>query len=346
MIYIVSTDPKKVTGGIAKSIKSLCDILGENNVQYENIVTHFDGQGKFSKISLIFKAILRIITIEHNSVLFFHAGGKNSIYRKAFLIMLAKFRGHKVLLQVHGPSLSDNLQSYSYQKFFKYLNKKVDALIVLTDWWKDLLTGYNDNIHVIPNSIDIQPKRINRDLNSNRKILFMSRLIRGKGAHLAISAMSNVENCELIIAGDGPEKESLKSLTNELGLNNKVKFLGWVKEEEKSSLLLNTDLFLLPSKEDSFGMGYIEAMSYSIPCIALAFKSVVDVVSNDVGISIEIKDKNDEVIVNDISKKINYIFSNKEVYKSLSVNSYNKVRNSYDSDIVSKRILSTIETLV
>lgn len=73
-------------------------------------------------------------------------------------------------------------------------------------------------------------------------------------------------NSILLLIGDGPEKEKVRQQANELGISDKVKFLGKTSEVER--VLCMSDLFLLTSEKESFGLSALEAMAAGVPVIS------------------------------------------------------------------------------
>lgn len=71
---------------------------------------------------------------------------------------------------------------------------------------------------------------------------------------------------KLILVGDGPDKEKADLLAKELGINDKILFLG--KSDEIRKILCLSDLFLLPSETESFGLAALEAMAGKTPVIS------------------------------------------------------------------------------
>jgi glycosyltransferase involved in cell wall biosynthesis len=57
--------------------------------------------------------------------------------------------------------------------------------------------------------------------------------------------------------------------------------VGWINYEQKKTLFAEHQIFLLPSRYDSFGMGFVEAMAYGLPVVALNFQATPDVVINN-----------------------------------------------------------------
>lgn len=132
-------------------------------------------------------------------------------------------------------------------------------------------------IHVVPNFIDFQnlPKNIGecqRDLmaeDDERIITHVSNLRPVKRIDDLIKVFHKVQQkikSRLIIIGDGPERENASKLAHELGIREKIMFLGKSNEIEK--ILYYSDLFLLPSEKESFGLAALEAMAYGVPVIS------------------------------------------------------------------------------
>ena len=71
---------------------------------------------------------------------------------------------------------------------------------------------------------------------------------------------------KLLMIGDGPERPSTEELAKELGVHDDVRFVG--KQEQIEEILLVSDLFLLPSEYESFGLAALEAMAAKVPVVS------------------------------------------------------------------------------
>lgn len=132
-------------------------------------------------------------------------------------------------------------------------------------------------IHVVPNFIDI-PKKINlytdceRDLMAEpheRIITHVSNLRPVKRVTDVIEIFDRIQKkmpAKLVIVGEGPEREACERLCKEKGIEEKVLFVGNSNEVDK--ILCFTDLFLLPSEKESFGLAALEAMACGAPVIS------------------------------------------------------------------------------
>jgi glycosyltransferase involved in cell wall biosynthesis len=106
-------------------------------------------------------------------------------------------------------------------------------------------------------------------------LLSMSRIDEKKGIDLLIRAFQEISNDErfwkwrLVIAGDGPETyvSELMALARPFVTDSRIAFHGWVSGEDKTSLLNDASLFVLPSYQENFGISVAEAMASSVPVL-------------------------------------------------------------------------------
>ena len=101
--------------------------------------------------------------------------------------------------------------------------------------------------------------------------IFMGRLHPIKNIESIFSALgeSGLENHHLLMCGQGDAhyEEKLKYFAHQCGVENRIKWLGFVGEEDKFNLLASSDVFIQPSFSESFGMAAIEAAAAGVPCV-------------------------------------------------------------------------------
>jgi phosphatidylinositol alpha-mannosyltransferase len=138
-------------------------------------------------------------------------------------------------------------------------------------------------IAIIPNGIDLKKYKPNKSTKQSKEktILFVGRLERRKGVRYLLRAFQILSqknpDVKLIIAGDGPEREMLELLAEDLKLQN-VEFLGYISEELKLELLTSADIFCSPALfGESFGIVLLEAMATGAVCVAGNNSGYVDV---------------------------------------------------------------------
>ena len=97
-------------------------------------------------------------------------------------------------------------------------------------------------------------------------VLILARLEDSKGIDTALRAMSNVPEAYMWIAGDGSQAGFLKKLAQSLGIQARVRFLGWRSDRE--ALLETADVCLVPSRHEPFGNVVVNAWANGIPVVA------------------------------------------------------------------------------
>ena len=134
--------------------------------------------------------------------------------------------------------------------------------------------GFGDRAHVIPLGVDVVPVHRVRDTAIGRplRVLFLSRLHEKKNIPVLLRALAAVSvrtPIELTIAGDGDARyrDALVSLTRELGITDRVRFVGHVDGDAKRKLLDRADCFVLPSLHENFGIAVAEALAAALPVI-------------------------------------------------------------------------------
>jgi glycosyltransferase involved in cell wall biosynthesis len=164
---------------------------------------------------------------------------------------------------------------------------RLDALFVASDTIARRLpeAGIRGRVVVIPGAVDPErleaAARLPLDLPPERpRIGYAAFLERLKGIDDLIVAFARIATeyptAVLLLAGDGPEEQHLRQLTAELGVAERVRFLGHL--EQIAPLLAALDLFVSPSRTEALGMSILEAMAMGVPCVCTDAGGVSDVI--------------------------------------------------------------------
>lgn len=177
--------------------------------------------------------------------------------------------------------------------YLKSVMRYLHVYTAVSDSGAEYVAGLTDEpITIIPNGIDLKKyHQVNvKKVNTTKTILYVGRLERRKGVKYLLQAYQLLAqdnpDVKLIIAGDGPDREKLELLTEDLHLPN-VTFLGYVTEELKLELLSEADLFCSPAIfGESFGIVLLEAMATGVVCVAGNNSGYSDVMQELGGLSI------------------------------------------------------------
>ncbi|AFT71921.1 Glycosyl transferase, group 1 [Alloalcanivorax dieselolei B5] len=109
-------------------------------------------------------------------------------------------------------------------------------------------------------------------------LLAAGRLHVNKGFDVLLTALQQVPEAMLWLAGSGPEEAALKTLCRELGLEERVRFLGW--RDDVTALMRSADLFVCPSRHEGLGSIVLEAWAHHCPIIATASQGPAELIEH------------------------------------------------------------------
>jgi len=152
-------------------------------------------------------------------------------------------------------------------------SKHCQRLIVYSDYSRDELVrnGFDGSrIHV---HVPIEcwgTKGLVTNFSGNNRILFAGQIIRGKGVDILLKSLAKVRTpFECIVAGDGNHRAYCERLSKQLGLQDKVRFVGYLPPEELKKQYTQASVFAVSSVwPEPFGMVGPEAMRYGLPVVA------------------------------------------------------------------------------
>ncbi|MFA4824291.1 MAG: glycosyltransferase family 4 protein [Methanoregula sp.] len=144
---------------------------------------------------------------------------------------------------------------------------------------KNLMTlNGQKNIRIIQNGVDL--KRINSILphDETSDIIFVGRLIREKNVDLLVRAMGILSHenkkYQLLIIGDGPERETIERLIHELSIESHVRMTGFLDDhDEIIARMKSAKICVLPSTREGFGIAALEALACGLPVVTVDHKA-------------------------------------------------------------------------
>lgn len=201
-----------------------------------------------------------------------------------------------------------------------------------------------ENIEIVPLGINLEeysnlPSKGNFKSKSNidendKLILFLGRIHEIKGLDLLIKSFSQIsdDNVKLaIVGGDYGFKGQLEKLITEHDLKDKVLFPGILTGRDKIEALIDCDIFVMPSRYESFTTSGLEAMACSKPLILTKNNHIQTWVKDNVGLICEFSES-------DLTKCMEQLLNDDELCKRFGKSGRELVENKYNWDKVSHEI--------
>ena len=186
-----------------------------------------------------------------------------------------------MITTLHGTDITLVGNHPHYKPAVSFSINKSDIVTSVSQSLKDdtyALFNINKEIHVIPNFIELDKHRNEKKISCQRSVManndekiitHISNFRKVKRIPDIINIFHKIQKtipAKLMMVGDGPEKEKAEALCKKLGIQDKVIFFG--NSNEIDMILSYSDLFLLPSETESFGLAALEAMAWSVPVIS------------------------------------------------------------------------------
>ncbi len=239
-----------------------------------------------------------------------------------------------------------------------YCDTTATELIVPTKKTYDLFKEkykVKRNVYIVPTGIEVEKYSKKYDDETMDKLkesigikkdvinlLFVGRLGLEKSVDFLINNQKQIvkkhPNCNLIIIGDGPERENLEKLVKKNDLEKNIFFTGKVPLCDIGMYYHLGNIFVTASKTETQGLTVLEALAASLPVVAIKDESFIDPIKNDYnGYLFE----DDEDYVNYIDS----LLSNKEKLDKLSTNAYESSHN-YSSTTFASNALSVYKMAI
>ena len=218
--------------------------------------------------------------------------------------LLAKVSGKKNVLNVFGGDIYDPTKKLSPHRnfFLRWVVRRVlnSSSTIIAE--SNNIAEYAENIYLPEQEVLVIPigfpeptraraekKEVFSDENKIH-LISIGRMVKRKGFDVLIRALSllpDISRIHLTLIGDGPEAVRLKTLSKDLRVHGAITFSGNVNDDQKFRLLSASDIYVLPSIHEGFGIVLLEAMYYGLAIVA----------TNDGGQTDIIKDKKNGILV-------------------------------------------------
>ena len=306
-----------------------------------HVTTHTNASQFFglNKVLLFVFALMKLtwfLMFYNVGIVHIHMSSRGSYKRKSLIVRLVKIFKTNVIIHLHGAEFQTFYNKECSKKKQKHIRATfdlADAVIVLsTQWhsWMTTIVSDPTKVRVVYNAVETLD--LNRNNVEQGRILFLGRLGERKGVKDLINAFAivvkNHPHARLTLGGDG-DIGTFKQLVEKLGISDNVDFLGWVAGEQKNLWLSKADIYCLPSYNEGFPMGVLEAMSANIPVVASTAGGIPDAIKDGVdGLLIEAGD------VEKLAAHLELMISDRDLNTTFSTTAKKKFINNFSKQAV------------
>jgi len=234
----------------------------------------------------------------------------------------------KFLFKTKKPVLSIINNNHSYVKDVKY------AVSVSTDIQAKVKSEGVEHSFYAPNTTKTEPFKA-YDETKKPVVGVIGRLHKNKGFDVFLESVKILKDqgfdFKIVIAGDGPEKETLDQKAKDLGLFDDIEFMGWI--DDKNKFYDKIDIFCLSSRVEPFGIVLLEAMTRTKAIVSTDCQGPLDVFENSTD-GIVVEKENPQALALGLQK----LLENPSLAKTLAENGYKKSVDEYSPERLSERL--------
>jgi teichuronic acid biosynthesis glycosyltransferase TuaC len=173
--------------------------------------------------------------------------------------------------------------------------RKAAAVITVSRALKDALVALEvpaHKIEVLRNGVDleffkpVEREHVRQKLGMRRRtLLSVGNLLAFKGHGIVIQALALLQNCDLVIIGEGPDRAAFDSLARQSGVGERVRFVGSISQEELREYYSGADALVLASSREGWPNVLLEALACGTPVVATSVGGMPEIVaSTDAGL--------------------------------------------------------------
>lgn len=231
-------------------------------------------------------------------------------------------------------------KAFSRRLYVQTLRRATRVIVSLEDAFGYLPRFVRDKSVTICHGVDSRlfHPSTRRAENSAFNVVFLGRLVPFKGASVAIRAVSQIKeripNIVLAIAGVGPQRDELETLARSEGVEDSVRFLGFVEGSRVPSLLRNSDVLCCPSIADASPTVILQGMACGLPIVASNVGGISEMVGH--GASGLLVEPDNEMKLSEAFVKLH---EDSELRRRLGDDGRLRVEREYDWDVIAKRMV-------
>jgi len=324
-----------VKGGITSVIQQILkNDWQKEGIQLRFIPTYTD-RNPAAKAAVFAEACIQMnawMLRERPDLVYVHMSYRGSFVRARALQRMARRFHVPFVMHLHGSEFEDWFHSLASEKQAQVREFLANCshVIVLGEHYKESIRSICPDVpvEIVHNAVKV-PNRITSLNERENRILFLGVLIQRKGVEdlLRAFAKAKPEKWRLVLAGSGPEEESLKKLAENLGIGDRIDFSGWIDGQRKRELLESSQILVLPSYNEGLPIAILEAMSFGLPVISTTVGDIPACIRNgENGILVSPGD------TDALARALSTLTSHEEMWRKYSRNARNTIEADFDEN--------------
>jgi len=261
--------------------------------------------------------------------------------------LVTTFRGYDIssYLTANGQHIYDEL--FKSGDLFLCVSAQIKNTLRKLGCDEQKINVHRSGVHLSKFHFQLRKPKTNEKI----RLLTVGRLVEKKGIQYGVQAVAkflkNYPNIEYRIVGDGPLKDTLQELIEELKVCGNIKLLGWQKREQIIELLQEADIFLAPSVTSQNGDRegipgtIIEALACGLPVLSTWHSGIPEVVQD--GESGFLVPERDTDI---LAEKLQYLIENTDLWAEMGRKGRRYVEEHYDIDKLNDRLVEIYQQLL
>ncbi|HOU30615.1 MAG TPA: glycosyltransferase family 4 protein [Bacteroidales bacterium] len=314
-------------------------------------ITRFSIRKIAKAFSYSFELAWKIHTVKPDLIYFSFSPKGYSFYRDTLYVFIIKSFRKKLVIHLHGQGVKENQRNnFLRRRLYKAVFRDISVICLSEKLLYDIEDVYDGKPYIVPNGIEpivtnkLKPIRSSSEIS---QILCISNYMLEKGIPDLIEAFKIIHDqgfifsAKLVGAPIDLSIEDLKQQVEKLHLADCIKISGPLYGQEKVNVLLEADIFVLPSRNEAFPLVILEAMQCGLPVVATCEGGIPDmIIENETGLLVEKENPHK------LAESIIRLIENKRLRITMGENGLRRFREYYSLEKFETNILSTLNSII
>jgi glycosyltransferase involved in cell wall biosynthesis len=349
-VYIIAPGGALARGGMGRMVAHLTDRLAADRAlaiaTIDTYGRHVNEAGAQYLMPLhFFLAVVRLLlacTTRRIALAHVQMAAYGSVYRKSVMMLICRVFRIPVVLHIHGGDLDRFCGELDAPRLnaLRWIVGAVSEVIVLGEYWREFVVSKlavpRERVTIVYNAVPRPVLVADKGRREACELLFLGMVWKEKGIEELLEALSlpvmSGANWHLTIAGIG-DIEHYQARACQLGIADRIAFVGWADGRAAQRLLERSDILVLPSHFECFPMAVIEAMAYGLAIVVTPVGSVREAITDEeTGLLVPIGDSAS------LARAMMRLIDDPALRRRLGTHARARFCQAFDLDIFERRI--------